>query len=373
MIDMEQAAGGQYATLLIRAWTEPSMPHALRARLLTVDAENTPVTWSTAVGDAAISQEVLRWLRVAASEVTTPQSVQGPGAAAHTAAPGASEQPMVDTNWVQDHLQDPEIVIVDVNEERPYDRPHLPGAVRLDWLRDLQHPTRRIFLDREAFADLMDAHGIGKDSHVVLYGDRDNTRAAAAYWYFSYHGHRRLSLLDGGLARWLSERRPVTRTASPRRGTGGYSPGPGRPEILITRNQLLAGLVGAPPGTSLVDCREPAEFAGRPERSYDQPVDRHRMPGHIPGAVNLPIEALSDPTTHRLLPQSTLAALAMQLGLTPDDQVIVYCGVADRSGLVWFVLHELLGWPDVRCYVGAWAEYGSLSDVPVESSTGPQS
>jgi thiosulfate/3-mercaptopyruvate sulfurtransferase len=364
MIDTTSAPEGQHATLLIRAWTEPSMPHAIRARLLTVDEKNTPVTWSTAVGDAAISQEVLRWLRENSSELTSAPEPRLRGS-------GGAEQPMVDGDWVEDHLDDPGVVLVEVDDERrAYDTGHLPGAVRLDWLRDLQHPSRRIFLDRAAFGSLMDAHAIREDSHVVLYGDPADGRVAAAYWYFSYYGHRRLSLLDGGRARWLAERRPLTGTAIHRPLTTGYRPGPGRPEILITRNQLLAGLVGAPPGTSLVDCREPAEFAGHPGRAYDQPVDRHRMPGHIPGAVNLPIEALSDPATRQLLPTSTLATLFSRLGLTPDDQVIVYCGVADRSALVWFILHELLGWPDVRCYVGAWAEYGSLSDVPVESDGG---
>jgi thiosulfate/3-mercaptopyruvate sulfurtransferase len=366
------AASSRSATLLIRTWTESGMPEAKRARLLTVEGDSAPTTWSTAVGDAAIAQEVLRWLRESAGTeglgVLPPQP--GPAAAADS---GAGKAPLVDGHWVQAHLADPDVVVLQVDDAASPDRPGLPGAGRLDWIRDLQHPTRRAFVDAAGFAALMDARGITETTHVVLYGDALNARAAGAYWCFAYYGHRRVSLLDGGRQRWLDEGRPVTPTPGGRAPTSGYPTPYGRAEILLTRDQLLSGLVGAPPGTTLVDCRTSEEFAGHPRKPYDEPTDRHRLPGHVPGAVNLPVEQLVDADTHSLLPPRQLAELCHDRGLTPEDQVVVYCGANDRSALLWFALHEVLAWPDVRCYCGAWAEYGSLADVPVDGSPGATS
>ena len=363
MIDMSEMDQSPSEALLIRTWTEPAMPHARRARLLTVDADNKPATWSTAVGDAAITQEVLRWLRTAH------------GASRRVGPPAPQEQPnlaptprLLDTDWAEAHLSNPDVLFIEVRGNEgaaPVRAGHLPGALRIGWVTDLQHPTRRTFLEPADFAALMDARGIHADSHLVLCGDPLDGWAAAAYWFFTYHGHHRVSLLDGDLGAWLAERRPVAHAAAPRPSTVGYRPATPREDILARRDQLLAGLVGAPPGTTLVDCRSTEEFTGRPTRPYDLPTDRHRVPGHIPGAVNLPVDDLVDPHTHRLLALPALRALCRQRGLHPDDQIVVYCGVGERSALVWFVLHELLEWPDVRYYTGGWAEYGSLTDVPV--------
>ena len=361
------AAVSRSATLLIRTWTESGMPEAKRARLLTVEGDGPPTTWSTAVGDAAIAQEVLRWLRESGG--SEPQSLlppqTGPARAAdQTRAPA----PLVDGDWLERHLADPDVVVLQVDPAGCRELSPLPGAGRLDWVADLQHPARRAFVDAEGFAALMDARGISESTHVVLYDDALNMRAAGAYWCFAYYGHRRVSLLDGGRQRWLAEGRPVSTAESPPVTTAVYPTPSRREEILLTRDQLLSGLVGAPPGTTLVDCRTSAEFAGHPHKPYDQPTDRHRLPGHVPGAVNLPVEQLVDPDTRQLLALPLLAAICQERGLTAEDQNVVYCGANDRSALLWFVLHELLAWPDVRCYCGAWAEYGSLADVPVEAS-----
>ena len=196
MIDMSAMDQTSSEALLIRTWTEPTMPHARRARLLTVNADHEPDTWSTAVGDAAIAQEVLRWLR---AENGAPRGLRAP-AAPELSAPAVTP-PLVDTNWAQAHLTHPDVLFIEVgvdDVDASVDRAeHLPGALRIDCVTDLQHPTRRTFLEPAGFAALMDARGIHADSHVVLCGDPLAGWAAAAYWFFTYHGHHRVSLLDG--------------------------------------------------------------------------------------------------------------------------------------------------------------------------------
>ena len=354
--DAGDTTASRSAALLLRVWIEPHAPDDPRARLLAVgDAGEgaEPSTWATAVGDAAIGREVLRWL----GEVRAP---------AAEAPPRSSPLPLVAADWVEAHLDDPEVVLVEVDgDPGRYPAGHLPGALRLGWFSDLHHPTRRAFVDAGGFAALMEARGISRDAHVVLYGARGNALAASAYWCFAYYGHPRLSLLDGGRAGWLAGGRPLTTAASPRPPVAGYPPASGRRAILATRDDVLAAASGHP-GLRVLDCRTAREFAGRPRYAYDVPVAGHRVTGHVPGARNLPVEEVVDHRTQLLLPEAQLRELCARRGIDPGDEIVVHCGATDRSSLVWFVLHELLRWPRVRSYYGGWAEYGSLVDVPVE-------
>jgi len=356
-VDEQAGTGGagdrpRTAALLVRLWTEASAGTP-RARLLTVDGAESR-RWATAVGEAAIAREVLGWVRSA---------VRADPLAAPPARAGRREvAALVDAAWVQAHLGDPGVVVVEVDEQDAgAPRDGLPGAVRLD-AAALRHPVRRALPRPEAFAAFMDARGITAASHVVLCGTSSVARAAAACWALAVCGHRRTSVLDGDLRDWAAAGRPLA-PAAPRPTTAGYAPGPRREDLLLTRDQLLAGFVGAPSGTAVVDCRSVEEFAGEP-LGAPNPADRVR--GHVPGAVGLPVEALLVPGTQRLLPLPDLEDAVRRRAVGRTDHVVVYCGENDRSPLVWFVLHELLGWPDVRCYPGAWAEYGSLTDVPVE-------
>jgi thiosulfate/3-mercaptopyruvate sulfurtransferase len=338
--------------LVLRVWSEPDSPDVLRARLV---ERGTGSTVATAVGDTEIGREVQRWLLRLR---TGPEPAAGPA--------GAAVPPLLDAAWLAGHRADPGVALLQVSDGVPArEAGYLAGAARLDWIGDLQDPDRRTFLDAGGFAALMDRLGVGADTHVVLCGGRSAELAAWAYWCLTYHGHPRISLLDGGLAGWVAQGGELAAAPATRRPTTGYVPGPGRRDLLVTRDQLLGGLVGAPPGTALIDCREAGEFAGRPRQPYDRPTDRHRMVGHIPGAFSLPVEDLLGPDG-RLLPPQRLRERCVATGAVPADQVVVYCGVSDRSALVWFVLHELLGWTDVACYYGAWAEYGSLVGVPVD-------
>ena len=274
--------------------------------------------------------------------------------------------PLVDVGWLARHLDHPDVVPVEVGRDATtYYTSHLPGAVVLDWLDDLQEPVRRGFVTQARFEALLTEKGIGRDDHVVLYGDAENCFAAHAYWIFRYYGHSGLSLLDGGRPAWVRAGQPMEESvrARPAPVPPYRSPGP-RPDIRATREDIVGRFAGSPPGVALIDCRSPVEYSGVAEHPLDLPLERHRVVGHVPGAVNLPTDDLVDPFG-ALRPVEELRRLFEDRGATPDVEVALYCRLAERSSLLWFVLHDVLGHPRVRNYDGGWAEYGSLVDVPV--------
>jgi thiosulfate/3-mercaptopyruvate sulfurtransferase len=274
---------------------------------------------------------------------------------------------LVTTDWVADHLTDPDVVVVDVDEDiEAYSRSHIPGSVGLDWKADLQDPLRRTFLDADGFAALMDERGITRDTHVVLYGGNNNWFAAYAYWYFKVYGHERVSLMDGGRKKWELEGRELTADATDRAATSGYAPASPDPEIRARREQVLAEFVGAPEGTALIDVRSPAEFKGETTAPPHLPHEAAMVPGHIPGAANVPWATAVDPDTGEFLPAAQLQSIYAEQGVTGDKEVVAYCRIGERSAHTWFVLHEILGYDRVRNYDGSWTEYGSLVDVPIE-------
>ncbi len=274
---------------------------------------------------------------------------------------------LVTTDWVADHLDDPAVVVVDVDEDiEAYRRSHVPRAVGLDWKADLQDPLRRTFLDADGFAALMDARGITRDTHVVLYGGNNNWFAAYAYWYFRVYGHPAVSLMDGGRKKWELEGRELTAEVPQVTSTSGYTPGQPDADIRARREQVLAEFVGAPPGVALVDVRSPAEFNGETTAPPHLPLEAAMVPGHIPGAQNVPWATAVNPDTGEFLPAEQLKELYAAKGITGQEEIVAYCRIGERSAHSWFVLHEILGYDRVRNYDGSWTEYGSLVDVPVE-------
>ncbi len=274
---------------------------------------------------------------------------------------------LVSTQWVSDHLGDPGIVVAEVDEDASaYHSSHIPGAVGFDWRADFQDPLRRSFLDRDGFAKLMNSRGTGNDDHVVLYGGNNNWFAAYAYWYFKVYGHARVSLMDGGRKLWELEGRELTSEDTKVATGSGYVAGEPDPEIRARRDQILAEYVGAPPGTALVDVRSPAEFSGEIIAPEHLPQESAQVPGHIPGAANVPWGKAVNPDTGTFLPAEVLQRLYSEQGVTPDTDIVAYCRIGERSAHSWFVLHEILGYDKVRNYDGSWTEYGSLVDVPVE-------
>ncbi|CAN5314996.1 sulfurtransferase [soil metagenome] len=277
---------------------------------------------------------------------------------------------LVTTDWVADHLDDPSVVIAEVDEDTTaYASGHIPGAIAFHWRNDFQDPLRRGFLDGEGFERLMDSRGVTRDDHVVLYGGSSNWFAAYAYWYFRIYGHPRVSLMNGGRKLWELQGRTLTDEEPKREPTSGYRAAGPDTSIRAKRDQVLAEFVGAPSGTALVDVRSPAEYVGEIAAPEHLPQEAAQVKGHIPGAANVPWGKAVDPDTGAFLPVESLRQLYAGQGVTPDKEVVAYCRIGERSAHTWFVLRELLGYGSVRNYDGSWTEYGSLVDVPVERGT----
>ncbi|HET6685691.1 MAG TPA: sulfurtransferase [Jiangellaceae bacterium] len=270
------------------------------------------------------------------------------------------ESVLVSADWVEQHLDDPAVVLVEVDEDTSaYDKNHIRGAVRLDWKADLQDPVRRDFIDRAQFEALLSARGIGNDDTVVLYGGNNNWFAAYAYWYFTLYGHRDVRLLDGGRKIWELESRELVADTPPRPETQYTASGPDL-SIRAFRDEVIAA-IGV---KNLVDVRSPDEFAGRLLAPAHLPQEQSQRGGHIPTARNIPwSKAANDDGTFRS--DDDLRTLYVDAGVDLATDTIAYCRIGERSAHTWFVLHELLGVQNVKNYDGSWTEYGSLVGVPI--------
>ncbi|MGH9251396.1 MAG: sulfurtransferase [Acidimicrobiales bacterium] len=270
------------------------------------------------------------------------------------------ESVLVSADWAEQHLDDPAVVLVEVDEDTAaYDKNHIRGAVRLDWKADLQDPIRRDFVDRGQFEALLSARGIGNDDTVVLYGGNNNWFAAYAYWYFKLYGHRDVRLLDGGRKIWELESRALV-TDAPQRAAKQYTAADPDLSIRAFRDEVIAA-IGA---KNLVDVRSPDEFAGRLLAPAHLPQEQSQRGGHIPTARNIPwSKAANDDGTFRS--DDDLRSLYGEAGVDLSTDTIAYCRIGERSAHTWFVLHELLGVQNVKNYDGSWTEYGSLVGVPI--------
>ncbi|MFF3216584.1 sulfurtransferase [Streptomyces sp. NPDC002886] len=270
---------------------------------------------------------------------------------------------LVDADWVEAHLNDANVVIVEVDEDTSaYDKNHITNAVRIDWKSDLQDPVRRDFVDQEGFEKLLSAKGISNDDTVVLYGGNNNWFASYAYWYFKLYGHQDVRLLDGGRKKWeLDSRDLVDGTEVPNRPATAYKAQAQDTSIRAFRDDAVAAI-----GTkNLVDVRSPDEFSGKLLAPAHLPQEQSQRPGHIPSARNIPwSKNANDDGTFKSDEELTALYQAEQVDLAKDT--IAYCRIGERSALTWFVLHELLGQENVKNYDGSWTEYGSLVGVPIE-------
>ncbi len=274
----------------------------------------------------------------------------------------AKEDVLVSPEWAKEHLDDPSVRFVEVDvDTASYEQGHIPGAVGWDWTSQLSDGIRRDVASREEMSRLLSESGIGADTHIVLYGDNNNWFAAWAYWQLKLHRWERLSILNGGRRYWLDNGLPLSVDPPTYEPTGIELAEPSN-ELRAFRDDVMLQL--GDPGVTLVDVRSPAEFSGEVIAPPGMTETAQRG-GHIPGAQSIPWgQTVQEDGTFK--DADALRALYEPKGVTPDKDVIAYCRIGERSSHSWFVLRELLGYPNVRNYDGSWTEWGSMVNVPIE-------
>jgi thiosulfate/3-mercaptopyruvate sulfurtransferase len=272
---------------------------------------------------------------------------------------------LVSTDWVAGHLDDPKIRLVESNEDPLlYGTGHIPGAVEVDWTRDLNDPVRRDYLGRDGFEALMRRIGVGKDTTVVFYGDRNNWWATYAFWVFQLFGHDKAKIMDGGRIKWTKDGRPLTREVPSYPPTDYRAPDRDDKKIRAFRDQVLEHQKSK---GRMIDVRSPQEYSGERLHMPEYPNEGALRGGHIPGAANVPWARAVNPDDGTFKPAQDLKAIYEgEAHLEPKDDVVVYCRIGERSSHTWFVLTHLLGYKHVRNYDGSWTEWGNLVGVPIE-------
>jgi len=273
---------------------------------------------------------------------------------------------LVSTQWVATNLDNSDdIRLVESNEDLLlYSTGHVKNAVHIDWIADLNDAIRRDYLDQEQFTALMVRNGIGNDTTVVFYGDKNNWWACYAFWVFKLFGHKDCRIMDGGRKKWVDEGREMTRDKPSFDQVEYHAQARADFKIRAFREQVLAHVAEGQP---LVDVRSPQEYSGELLHMPGMPQEGALRGGHIKGAANVPwSRAVADDGTFK--PASQLRVIyEEEQGLSPENNVIAYCRIGERSSHTWFVLTYLLGYPTVRNYDGSWTEWGNLVGVPIEN------
>ena len=270
---------------------------------------------------------------------------------------------LVSTDWVADHLNDPDVRVVESDEDvLLYDVGHIPGAVKVDWVNDLNDPIVRDYIDSERFAQLVSDKGISRDTTVVFYGDKNNWWACYAFWVFQLFGHANAKVMNGGRKKWIEEGRELSKEVPSYSATTYQAPKRDDAPIRAFRDEVLEHVKS---GQALVDVRSPGEYSGELLHMADYPQEGALRGGHIPGAENIPWgKAAAEDGTFK--PYAELKALYEGEAITPDKDVVAYCRIGERSSHTWFVLTYLLGYPKVRNYDGSWTEWGNAVGLPIE-------
>jgi len=270
------------------------------------------------------------------------------------------ETSLVTADWVAQNLNNPSVVLVEVDEDTTlYDQGHIEGAITFHWRNDLQDGLIRDLISKEKFEALLSKSGISNETTVILYGGNNNWFATYAFWYFKVYGHADVCLLDGGRKRWELDARPFV-TAVPTRSATRYVAKERDNSIRAFRDEVIAAIGKL----NIVDVRSPQEFSGELAAPAHLPQEGGQIKGHIPTAKNIPwSKAANEDGTFKS--EADLTALYQGAGVDLAKDTIAYCRIGERSAFSWFVLHELLGVNNVKNYDGSWTEYGSLVGVPV--------
>ena len=271
------------------------------------------------------------------------------------------ETALVTADWVAQNLNNPKVVIVEVDEDTAlYAQGHIESALTFNWREDLQDGLRRDIISKEGFEALLSKSDISNDTTVILYGGNNNWFAAYAYWYFKLYGHQAVRLLDGGRKRWELDARPFV-TAVPTPAATRYVAKDQDLSLRAFRDEVIAA-IGV---KNIVDVRSPAEFSGELAAPAHLPQEGGQVKGHVPSAKNIPwSKAANEDGTFKS--DAELKDIYTTAGVDLAKDTIAYCRIGERSAFSWFVLHELLGVSNVKNYDGSWTEYGSLVGVPVE-------
>ena len=276
----------------------------------------------------------------------------------------ANADKLVSTEWVAAHLNDDKIRVIESNEDPLlYPSGHIPGAVEVDWVKDLNDPLRRDYLGKAGFEALASRIGIRPETTVIFYGDKSNWWATYALWVFELFNHTNAKIMDGGRLKWVAEGREVTREKPSISQTSYSAPERDDSQIRAFRDEVLQHVQSK---GQLVDVRSPGEFSGEKLHMEGYPQEGAVRGGHIPGADSVPWSRAANENGTFKNAAELSAIYRDEKGLNPTQPTIAYCRIGERSSHTWFVLTNLLGFADVRNYDGSWTEWGNSVGLPIE-------
>jgi thiosulfate/3-mercaptopyruvate sulfurtransferase len=271
---------------------------------------------------------------------------------------------LVSTQWINDHLDDRKIRIVEVDyiPATSYILGHIPGAVLFDWQRDIIDSRKRDVISKEDLEKSLQRIGVNNDTTIIVYGDFKNWFATFAFWIFKYYGAQDVRLMNGSRKKWLEEVRPISLDI-PSYPRGNFKASDPDKSIRAFMNDVKEIINSQ--GKILVDVRTNDEYNGKTLAPTEYSPEYGQMGGHIPGAVNVPWSKMVN-EDGTLKSSDELKKLYESLNVTPDKEVITYCGIGERASYTWFVLKYLLGYPNVKTYDGSWLEWGNTMGNPIE-------
>ena len=281
----------------------------------------------------------------------------------------AHPEVLVSTEWLAEHLNDPDLRILEADEDvLLYDVAHVPRAQKVDWHEDLNDHVVRDYVSREQFQEILRAKGIDEKTSVIFYGDKNNWWATYAFWVFQLFGFKNAKVLDGGRAKWEAEGRPMV-TEVPTFSRSNYE-APARSDSAIRafNAEVRAHMEARRP---LIDVRSPQEYTGERTHMAEYPQEGTLRGGHIPGARSVPWARAANPDGSFKSADDLRAIYEQEQGLRPNDDVIAYCRIGERSSHTWFVLTYLLGYDRVRNYDGSWTEWGNMVRAPIKKGSEP--